>query len=817
MVFHFTPLSLFAIIAANFLIPLSWTVWQRKYARGALPLLGIAASVFIWLGGTGLELAAVNISDKILIAKIQYIGIVALPVFWLLFVLDYEGVKFSIQHTVILWILPVINLALVWTNELHKLIWSDIEPLGDTVLYQHGLWFWVIAAYAYILILNGIWRVLSRLRERNKQEVRLRLIILAGAIFPFVTNVLYITDWVPLKGIDPTPLAFSLTLLLYTWGLYRLDLLELQPVAVNAVVESLGDAVMVLNEANQLTFANRLALALLNIPRVEGQSAEKVFASYTQILQNANHTTQREISINLPVNNQIRTFDLRVQGLYASKNRLLGRMVILHDSTERRTAEERFRLLLEAAPDAMLVVDEYNMIQTANRRAFNIFGYSREEMLGMDVHRIVSPRSLTYPETARIFNNSLATGTPYEGLRLIAIHNDGHEFPFESSLNPLETPEGRLLIINARDISDRQATEEQLRLQSVALSSAGNGILIADRTGRIVWANPAFTKMTGYELDEAVGRMSNLLRSGKHDQSYYDKLWSTILSGRVWQGEMINRRKDGSTYIEEQTIAPVMDTYGNVTHFVAIKNDISDRKQLEQMRDNLLHTLVHDLRNPLNNILSSLNMAMYEATPEKNPEAHDSFMEVAQISAQRMESLVTSILDLTKLESGSMPVNCERTNLAQLVESVMMVQATLANTKKIEIVNCVSPEMAYAWADPVLVSRVLQNLFDNAIKFSPEDSQIEVGANLDERRQFIIVSVHDHGAGISPELRDRLFQKFVSGSNSTGIGLAFCRLAVEAHGGRIWVESSPEKGTTFSFSLPIARTGALSSERAMVS
>lgn len=817
MVFHFTTLSLFAILVANCLIPLSWSVWQRRLARGAFPLLGIAASIFVWLAGTGLELAAVNNADKILFAKIQYFGIVTLPVFWLLFALEYEGLKFSLQHIAALCVLPAINLIMVWTNELHKLVWSGFETLGDTMIYQHGIWFWVIVAYNYFLIFYGIWRIVSRMRQHTPQELRLRLIILFGAFIPFIANLLYLTDWNPLGGIDPTPLAFSLTLLLYTWGLFRLDLLELQPVALNAVVESLGDAVLVLNEANQLTFANRLALTLLNIPRVEGQHAEKVFANHTQILQNANHTTQREISINLPINNQIHTFDLRVQGLYASNNRLLGRMVILHDATERRTAEERFRRLLEAAPDAMLVVDEFNMIQTANKRAFNIFGYSREEMIGMDMHRIVSPRSLTYPETARTFNNSLATGEPYEGLRLIAIHKDGHEFPFESSLSPLETPDGRLLIINARDISDRQATEEQLRLQSVALSSAANGILIADRTGRIVWVNPAFTRMTGYELEEAVGRMSNLLRSGEHDQSYYDKLWSTILSGQIWQGEMINRRKDGSTYIEEQTIAPVMDTYGNVTHFVSIKNDISERKQLEQMRDNLLHTLVHDLRNPLNNILSSLNIAMYEATPENNPEAHDSFMSVAQISAQRMESLVSSILDLNKLESGSMPLNCENTNLAQVVESVLMIQATLANTKKIEIINCISPEMTYAWADPVLTSRVLQNLLDNAIKFSPEDSQIEVGAGLDERKQFIIVSVHDHGAGISPELQSRLFQKFASGSRGTGIGLAFCRLAVEAHGGRIWVESPPDEGTTFYFSLPIARTGTLSPERAVFS
>lgn len=811
MIFKFDLISLFAILAAIICLPLSWSIWQRKYAPGARPLLGISAAVFVWLVGTGLELAAVDIPNKLLFAKIQYIGIVALPVFWLLFILEYERKKPPFRGLFLLGILPVINLALVWTNELHRLIWSATLLENNVLVYHHGPWFWIVIAYNYTLTLYGVIRVILSFPHQNVHGRRLRLIILVGVAFPFIANVVYISGRMPIPGVDPTPLAFSLAQLLYTWGLYRLNLLELQPVALNAVVENLGDAVLVLNETNRLTFANRLALSVLSIPGVLGQPADEVFAKHPELYENSGQTTQREILVSLPVNGQMRTFDLRVQGLYASNNRLLGRMVILHDATERRQAEERFRRLLEATPDAMLVVDEHSNIQSTNKRALNVFGYSTEEMLGMDVHRIVSPRSLIYPETARIFNRSLSMGEPYEGLLLIAIHKDGHEFPFESSLSPLETPEGRLLIINARDVSDRQATEEQLRLQSVALSSAGNGILIADRTGRIVWVNPAFSKMTGYALEEAVGRMSNLLRSGVHDQAYYDKLWSTILSGQVWQGELINRRKDGSTYIEEQTIAPVLDTYGNVTHFVAIKNDISERKQLEQMRDNLLHTLVHDLRNPLNNIISSLNMATFEATAQANPEAHESFITIAQISAQRMENLVSSILDLTKLESGSMPLNRERINLEQVVESVLLMQATLANSKNLEIQNNIPHDLPPSWADSTLIARVLQNLIDNAMKFSPEGSKVVIDANLDERKQFIVVNVRDNGSGIPPEVRPRLFQKFASGLRGTGIGLAFCRLAVEAHGGRIWVDNQ-NMGTTFSFSLPISRTGPLPSE-----
>ncbi|MFM8319409.1 MAG: histidine kinase N-terminal 7TM domain-containing protein, partial [Chloroflexota bacterium] len=171
---------------------------------------------------------------------------------------------------------------------------------------------------------------------------------------------------------------------------------------------------------------------------------------------------------------------------------------------------------------------------------------------------------------------------------------------------------GQMVIL--RDITRRKLQEEQLQLQSVALESAANGIVITDRQGVITWINPAFTKITGYTPEEAVGHTPSILKSGGQSAEFYADLWRTILSGQTWSGELKNRHKDGTLYFEEQTIAPVRSPEGEITHFIGIKQDITTRKNLEETRDDLLKSIVHDLRNPLNSIL--LSMEMFKSYPE---------------------------------------------------------------------------------------------------------------------------------------------------------------------------------------------------------
>ena len=241
---------------------------------------------------------------------------------------------------------------------------------------------------------------------------------------------------------------------------------------------------------------------------------------------------------------------------------------------------------------------------------------------------------------------------------------------------------------------------------------------------------------------------------------------------------------------------------------LVVLRDVTDARAVERLREDMSHTMVHDLRNPLGNISAAqeaLTGGMLGSLPPDQLEV----LNIAQSSAYRMVKLVSAILDVSRLESGQMPLDRQVFSLADLVADALQLQTTLAGEKNIHLESNVPLTLPPAWADTGLIGRVLQNLVGNAIKFTSPDGVIRVSARTEEkqRRSVILVAVGDTGPGIPPEIASRLFQKFVAGRQTgrgSGLGLAFCKLAVEAHGGRIWVESAPGHGATFTFSLATA-------------
>jgi signal transduction histidine kinase/putative methionine-R-sulfoxide reductase with GAF domain len=236
--------------------------------------------------------------------------------------------------------------------------------------------------------------------------------------------------------------------------------------------------------------------------------------------------------------------------------------------------------------------------------------------------------------------------------------------------------------------------------------------------------------------------------------------------------------------------------------------DVTNERAVERLREDMTHTMVHDLRNPLGSIYSALGMVTEGMLGDVPPDQLE-VLQVAQQSAHRMLELVNAILDVSRLEGGRMPVEQRAFSLADLVSESLTAQAALADNKNIRLESSVSSELPLAWADADIIARVLQNLVGNAIKFTPAGGSVKVTARCEEQARCskLFVQVSDTGPGIPPEIQSRLFQKFVSGQQEergSGLGLAFCKLALEAHGERIGVESTPGQGATFSFSLAIA-------------
>ena len=251
------------------------------------------------------------------------------------------------------------------------------------------------------------------------------------------------------------------------------------------------------------------------------------------------------------------------------------------------------------------------------------------------------------------------------------------------------------------------------------------------------------------------------------------------------------------------TSLPVLSNAVPIGRLIVLR-DVTEEHSLNLMREDLTNTMVHDLRNPASVVLGALDLMGSEDIPDSQREIVD----VAHQGAQRLLNLITAILDVNRLESGQMPLEREPVRMDIVAAEVAEMEQVLARDKRQTIENQVPPDLPFVSADVELIHRVLQNLIGNAIKFTPPEGVIAIGARRDSAdAQQVIVSVKDSGVGLIPELQARLFNKFVTGrvrGRGSGLGLAFCRLVVEAHGGRIWVESTPGNGADFLFTLPVA-------------
>lgn len=293
------------------------------------------------------------------------------------------------------------------------------------------------------------------------------------------------------------------------------------------------------------------------------------------------------------------TWNVVLNPIYDEDGHIRHFVAISTNITERKQAEEairenevKFRTLFDSANDAILIMDGMTFVD-CNPKTLEMFGCSREQIIGRspgDFSPDFQPGGRSSGEMVSEYIKAVLEG---EAKYFQWQHRtlDGTLFEVEISLNRIRLKDRYYVQAMLRDITHRKQQEEQLRLQAAALGSAANAIVITGLDGRITWINPAFTALTGYDPGEVMGQKMVFLNSGRQDRAFYQELWETVFSGQVWHGEMVNRRKDGTHYFEEQTITPVRDTRGEITHFIAIKQDISHRKQQEQQ---LSYLATHD-------------------------------------------------------------------------------------------------------------------------------------------------------------------------------------------------------------------------------
>jgi PAS domain S-box-containing protein len=489
------------------------------------------------------------------------------------------------------------------TEEKHHWLWSRIIPSsnipGAPLIYTHSYWFAVSSAYFFLLAIIGIVILIRKTLLPPKSLGIRALLLLTGLIPPLTSNLIYHTQLFPGKDLSILlMIGLVISGLIYIWGIYYFQFLESSSLSRDVIIDKMSEGVIVLDQKDHIYNINSTALSMLGLTEsaAKHKSLNDITAIWPGIAESFRvpHDFETEVRIN---GDAPRTLSIRTTNLKDRDGQSTGRMVVWRDITQYRQVEStlrdseaRFKALFQGAPDAIIITDKNSRIILVNNQTITLFGYPMDELMGHSIDTVIPERFReAYSKYQQAFIDEIET-RPGISLPINGLRKNLREIPIEIALSPVKIPSGVIFTNIIRDLTIRKEAEEQLRLQSVALESAANGILITDRNGNIQWVNPAFTRMTGYTAEEVRGKNPRLLNSGLVTQDTFDNLWKTILSGNVWHGELINRRKDGKIITEEQTIAPVRDSSGKIIHFIAIKQDITEktcRRSLSKRTDQI--------------------------------------------------------------------------------------------------------------------------------------------------------------------------------------------------------------------------------------
>jgi PAS domain S-box-containing protein len=381
-------------------------------------------------------------------------------------------------------------------------------------------------------------------------------------------------------------------------------------------------------------------------------------------------------------------------------------------------------------------------------------------------------------------------------------------------------------LLNER--AEHERTAKRLARLAMAVEQNPNMFIVTDRDGTIEYVNGAFELMTGYDRSTAIGQKPSLVASGTTARWVYDNLWHSVRGQREWRGEMKDRRRDGSEFWVVSSIAPLRDDIGAIDGFVAIQQDITDRKAAEEemavarhqaeiankAKSDLLANMSHELRTPLNAIIGFTEMmAARTFGPLGAPKYEEYAVDILN-SANHLLELINDVLDVSAIEAGKMTLFEERVPLAQVVESATRMVAERAEQQGLRLNVAAVPDVEVA-IDQRRFKQVLINLLTNAVKFTPAGGEIAVAAEIGNDRTVRVV-VTDTGVGMTPEELELALQAFgqVEGPlqrrhQGTGLGLPICMGIMERHGGSLRLLSRKGDGTVATATLPPVRVFAV--------
>lgn len=477
-----------------------------------------------------------------------------------------------------------------------------------------------------------------------------------------------------------------------------------------------------------------------------------------------------------------------------------------------RHSEEKFRSIFENHSAVKLIIDpDTGRIVDANRAASLFYGWSVEQLKQMLIGEINASSNIkAETESARDKDN---------------MHFEFQHRCKDGSVKDVEVFSSKVIISGkeflhsiVHDVSAKKKAEEQIRLLSKSIEQSPVSVVITDPKGIIEYVNPAFSLVTGYSAEEAIGKNPNILQSGEHSKEFYMELWNTVLAGNEWTGEFHNKKKNGELIWEKASISPLLDETGQITHFVGIKEDVTDKRKMlqdlitakenaeagDRLKSAFINNISHEIRTPLNGIVGFSELL---ANPEISNENRILYKDIIKKSSVRLLNTITSFMDISMIVSGNMQVYNKQFLLYPLMEDLKQEfeEACLSKNILLDLQVPANSSEITLYTDSDMLNKILFHLIDNAVKFT-SSGKIEFGFKmLGDQIEFFVT---DTGIGIDPDKIRIIFDYFrqadishTRGYEGSGLGLSISLGLVKLLKGELFVDSEINKGTTFRFRL----------------
>ncbi|WP_262965484.1 PAS domain S-box protein [Methylobacter psychrophilus] len=518
---------------------------------------------------------------------------------------------------------------------------------------------------------------------------------------------------------------------------------------------------------------------------------------------------------------------------------------IIEDITARKAVEQALdkadilkNAIVNSSTFASIATDAKGVIQIFNLGAENMLGYQADEVLNQltpadfSDHQELLTRAMTLSEEQSAFITPGFEALGYKASRgiediyeLTYIRKNGSRFPAMVSITALRSSSiiiGYLLI--AIDNTVKKQAEETIRRLSLAVEQSPNSVTITDLNGTIEYVNAAFVKTSGYHADELIGKHQKIIASGKTPEAVYNDMRGTLNRGDAWQGEFINKSKAGVEYIELTWISPIRQPDGTVTHYLGLKEDITERKHneaiivlakeraeaLAKSKSQFLANMSHEIRTPMNAIIGLSQLALNK---NFSPEAVDYLDKINRASTSLL-IILNDILDLSRLEVGRVAIEYKHFHLDGLLDTLHNLFDAAAKEKNLAFTIVLAGDVPLGLiGDASRLQQVLINLLGNAIKFTAHGSVTLtiMLQQIDQSQARLLFSVADTGIGLSSQDQEKLFKPFSQVDDSitrrfggSGLGLAISNNLLQLMGSRFTLDSTPGRGSCFSFELVMA-------------